>query len=239
MTTTCYKKRDVERAFNSEKFRKSPNLISLWDRDIRLTHATDRMLVASGYKVDASFVGKSNFDMRSHAVNSAAEFERQFRKVFTTCRLLTTVDIHTYTDRTRVQLTQLMPVIDNNGNLTSALCERKDFAGIEAVIIGSQIINGFERFLYRNMPISLSLEIIERYDLLGLTKAESLCFYYVTRGLTDKQAAQKLKRSIRTVQEHVGNIKCKVGCRQRAEFSDLAIALGLTNLIPSGLVSRL
>lgn len=64
-------------------------------------------------------------------------------------------------------------------------------------------------------------------DRAGLTRRELEVLRYVAAGRTNKEIAQALFLSPRTVDMHVRNILSKLGCRSRAEASRRAAELGL------------
>jgi DNA-binding CsgD family transcriptional regulator len=64
-------------------------------------------------------------------------------------------------------------------------------------------------------------------EKFSLTKREVECLYYVGRGMTAKGIGRCLYRSHRTVENHIYNIKYKLGCNTRAELVAVAWKLGL------------
>lgn len=236
MLTTQYKEQDHIARFTPEYIANSPSLTSLWDSDIKIIRTTDALATICGFASADHFMGKSNFDINAPAVGSAAEFELQFHKVFRTSTQSTMVDIHTYADKTRVVTTQKTPLINAEGKVSSICCVCTELSEPKASIVGRNIIPCFERFMTKRTSISLSLELIDKYDSLGLTKAESLSFYYVTRGLSNREIAYALHRSIRTIQDHIENIKIKTHCKKRSEIIDVAITFNLIHKVPKYLI---
>lgn len=51
-----------------------------------------------------------------------------------------------------------------------------------------------------------------------MTKRETQCLLYLVQGMTAKQMAKKLHLSYRTIEEHIANIKSKLGCKTKAEL---------------------
>jgi DNA-binding CsgD family transcriptional regulator len=63
----------------------------------------------------------------------------------------------------------------------------------------------------------LGTPVTSRRDAAGLTPREGEVIRLVGAGLTNRQIAQRLHLSVRTVEMHVGNAAAALGCRTRAE----------------------
>ena len=51
-----------------------------------------------------------------------------------------------------------------------------------------------------------------------LTKRELSCAYFLLQGKSNKEIAQKLNISPRTVEDYVSNIRFKIKCKNRSEL---------------------
>lgn len=63
-------------------------------------------------------------------------------------------------------------------------------------------------------------EISKKHPLhqIKLTNRERQCAYYLKQGKANKIIAQKLKLSVRTVEEHIFNIRIKTQCKNKPEL---------------------
>lgn len=74
------------------------------------------------------------------------------------------------------------------------------------------------------------------YDQFKLSKRESECLFFIIRGMTAKDVAQKLHLSPKTVEFHIEQIKQKLSCSKKSELIEKAINLGFIFNIPSKLL---
>lgn len=73
---------------------------------------------------------------------------------------------------------------------------------------------------------SLSYEIRPNSYPYSLSKRELQCMFYIVRGKTNKQIAEILKLSKRTIDFYMENIKNKLGCQSKNELIIKAIDAG-------------
>lgn len=65
-----------------------------------------------------------------------------------------------------------------------------------------------------------------------LTKRELDVLYYLLHGSSQKQIADKLNLSVRTVEDHVDHVKTKLNCFNKNQLFEFALHHGLMNIIP-------
>lgn len=80
-------------------------------------------------------------------------------------------------------------------------------------------------------------EIIERYtyNTNTLTKCESKILFFTIRGLTSKQIATIIHRSLRTVECHINNIRIKFNAESKADLITKSLYCGFINKIPANI----
>jgi DNA-binding CsgD family transcriptional regulator len=65
-----------------------------------------------------------------------------------------------------------------------------------------------------------------------LTSKELEILFYLIRGYTAKEISLQLKRSIRTIETHIRNLKYSLNCMKRSELIEYAISQGYLAIIP-------
>lgn len=86
---------------------------------------------------------------------------------------------------------------------------------------------------------SLFYSVEPCYERQGLTRRESECLFFLMRGLSAKQIAQRLNITARTVEAHTEHLKYKFRVSNKVELVVKAVELGLLNVIPASLVKNL
>jgi len=84
-------------------------------------------------------------------------------------------------------------------------------------------------------PIQLDKNDIKQY-FSGLSVREAQCIFYVIRGHSMTSIAEILSLSPRTVEDHINNIKNKLGAKNRRELITAMLAQGFNEMIPPGII---
>lgn len=224
-------KKQLNQRFTPAYIERSHDFITVVDKSIRIRHVTDSFARLCGFGQASDFIGLSNFDINCAAVKSAVEFEQQFRRVIERKRAMRILDIHTYAnDSLWLHTSVKAPVYDENNEVIGAYIYCYD-ADDSYQLVAQQILKVFDKFHHSDVR-SISLEVVLTYEQLNLTPCESLSFYFYIRGYTFKEIARYLKRSPRTIEEHIYNIKCKSGINSRSSLIEYAVVSQLFYLIP-------
>lgn len=86
--------------------------------------------------------------------------------------------------------------------------------------------NGSNRSVIIKKQINSS-DLLGAHKILGLSKRESECAYYLTRGMTMKLIAKTMGLSPRTIEFYIENIKDKLNCNSRSELIARMFEAGL------------
>lgn len=70
-----------------------------------------------------------------------------------------------------------------------------------------------------------------------LTERELDVLYYLLHGLSQKQIADKLNLSVRTVEDYVDHVKVKLSCGNKNQLFEFALQHGLMNIVPKKLLN--
>lgn len=75
-------------------------------------------------------------------------------------------------------------------------------------------------------------QIVNEHAETKLTEKELDILYYTLHGLSQKQVADKIKLSVRTVEDYINHIKIKLRCFNKYQLFEFALRHGLMNIIP-------
>jgi DNA-binding NarL/FixJ family response regulator len=100
-------------------------------------------------------------------------------------------------------------------------------APLKDILAAIHKVLGGERYL----PADLEgkTEFLVEPDLDALTKREFEVLHYLAEGLTNREIASELGVNIKTIDTHRSNVLKKLGLRNNAELTRLAIARGLVD----------
>ncbi|MCH9644545.1 MAG: helix-turn-helix transcriptional regulator [Gammaproteobacteria bacterium] len=229
----------IETIFSSQFCVNARHIAMAVNKDLKATHFTNYGAKLHGLNDFEAALGLSSYELKAPTSKSAPEFERQFRKVIDTGQPLTMLDIHTYSDGTiRFFYSFKTPICSFNQDIKGCYTKCVEIDSTAGLNISANIIGSFSHFTNTKKPISISLELIEAYTLLNLTKRESECLYYLIRGRSNNDIGHILNISRRTVDTHTDNIKLKLDVNTRTDIIDHAFAQGLINQIPRSIVKN-
>jgi DNA-binding CsgD family transcriptional regulator len=70
-------------------------------------------------------------------------------------------------------------------------------------------------------PIRRKYYLGDQFPEIYLTQREAECSYWVIRGLTNKQVADQMQLSPRTIEYYLRNIRCKLNCYSKIHLVKL------------------
>lgn len=144
------------------------------------------------------------------------------------------------------------PTVKYSGELHLLLTHKYPFynettkaSGVVGVskIINHNTIKRFmpfiERYDFNQLKVSNALfgDKVNQYVKVALTDREMDIFYYLLHGLCQKQIANKLNLSVRTVEDYVDHVKAKLNCFNKSQLFEFALQHGLMNIVPKHLLS--
>jgi DNA-binding CsgD family transcriptional regulator len=207
------------------------------DTDLRYSSMSRYEVELTGLKSQEAAIELTHYDLPCAMSKSAPELQRQYLKIIDTKKPLKVLNMHTTAQNNLgIYLTDKVPTLDSNNKVTEITYVCNELSETILEKLKYPLITTIEHFQSRKLPISLSYEIIERFEELDLTTRESECFYYLIRSRSAKSIAAALDISQRTVESHIENIKNKLNCYNKESLVDFAYALGLLHRIPLSLL---
>lgn len=235
-----YLEEQIESKFTDQFCHNTPEFTWVRGADFKFKHTTTTAAKMSGFNSFDQLIGLTAYDLKSPVVQSAPEFDRQVTKVIHSGQPLEMLDIHTFDNQhLQIYLTTLSPIYNTTDEVKSVHGKCTDLNKQYDHLLSTHLLPNLSQLINLNRSISLSLEIIDRYDCLNLTLRESECFYFATRGHSNQFISELLCISPRTVDDHINAIKFKIGHKKRGAIIDYAVALDLIRYIPRSLLTNL
>jgi DNA-binding CsgD family transcriptional regulator len=70
-------------------------------------------------------------------------------------------------------------------------------------------------------PVRRKYYLGPQFPEIYLTQREAECVYWITKGLTNKQTADEMQLSSRTIEYYLRNVRCKLNCYSKAHLIKL------------------
>ncbi len=209
-------------------------IVVIKDLNNRYRFLNDMGLYVFNYKNNAEVNGLMESDFVTHAIdihspyNSTAYADRFVSEDESAYRNkpVCVLDVHSYHNNYYFLLTKKQPYYN----------EADKIAGVftQCIKIENPSLTYIQQLLQDPLidTSDFSKLSIEKYfnitlSTYKLTKTEKLCLHYVAQGKTAKEIAEKLYKSVRTIESHLDNARNKLECSNRSELIAKAITEGI------------
>ncbi|MFI5406378.1 MAG: LuxR C-terminal-related transcriptional regulator [Nitrososphaerales archaeon] len=214
-----------------------PGFFNINDMESRVIYSNNRTAKIFGFPSEESLIGITAFDLRCPAVECAAAFVQQDSIVRKTGKALTLLDIHGYTDGTKIFLTKKTPYIVNE-KISGSICYATEINTHSLSQICAALIQSDKKYFTHRNNNERSYIIGMNPNEKQLSERETECVFYLLRGMTSKQIGNAIGLSRRTVEAYIENIKIKLNCNKRSEIVEYGLRSGYLNYIPSHLITN-
>ncbi len=186
-----------------------------------------------GYKHPSKAYGISDADVRCDAAEKAELFYDHDRQIMTGIEM-NAIDLFNYCSEDTIGIhASKGPYRNDYGEIVGVICVVHK---ITRMMLGSLNLDLLK--VGDSSPFNKSYVLREALSEFNLTVRESQNMFYLIRNFSTQYIANELEVSKRTVDEHVDNIKRKLGLGHRREVIDFAFANGLLHFIPVGISWR-
>ncbi len=224
-----------QQQFTAEFCQSEQSVHLIIDENNYLQQGTDYFAKMLGFNSHKSLVGKKSDEIKEPSLElSGSAFRQQNLKAIQQRKTIHAFDIHTYVGGVKLLHTTKKPLYskDTKQNFVLTRCAELNITKIAKI----NIVDCISYFLRKDAPISITLELIDRYEELGLSVKQSQCFYFVLRGYSNREIAQRICLTQKTVDFHLANIKDKLKVSHRRELIELGLHIKLLYLVPRSLV---
>ncbi len=210
-------------------------IIGIKDLDSRHRFANNQGLKVFNYNHVGEIDGLRDNDTVAHSISIhsphtctayadhfVSEDECAFRN-----KSVCILDAHSYNNRDYFLITKKRPYYDNNTDkIIGVLSHSTEIHNPSLIYIQQLLQNPFiETSEFSKLSIEKYFNIT--LSTYKLTKTEKLCLHYVAQGKTAKEIAEKLYKSVRTIESHLDNARSKLECSNRSELIAKAITEGI------------
>ncbi|MFN3235260.1 MAG: response regulator transcription factor [Gammaproteobacteria bacterium] len=207
-------------------------------KDIRSTYAyaCNNCLNLMGLHHKKETGGLTDYDINGPAAEFADHFIDQDQKVLQTKETKKFISYNLYhNDIPKLYLSVKNPIMDGD-SICGTFVSMTNLPFDNNQTLFHMFKNARDYPLFESNG-QFSIEITEGYRTKSIvSKKETEILFYLLRGKTAREIAQKLNRSVRTVEQHAQNIKSKLGCRTKSELIEKAIDEGYFNVIPESIL---
>lgn len=215
-------------------------------KDARLNYlvANDYFSNLMGLDNANKVIGKSDVDFPKApvAINaSAAALEKVFNaenRMVLAGNVLNALHVHLIDDEVMIFKTHRRP-LKNGGEIAGVITQSQLLTSPDIVTI-NKLLN--DEKLQISKPCFQTLAYYYRRiasSLTFLSKRELQCLLLVAQGKTNREIAEEISRTQKTIEFHVSNLKTKLQCKSRSGLTDKVLTLGLADITSYNLVRGL
>lgn len=214
-----------------ELINQAPGLIVIKDNQSIIQACSPLLAELSGFDSPEKILGLTDFDMRCDAVAGAEQFVLQDQYAIAHGEHLS-LNIYTYADGTKVLMYGEKKAIKQNGEVVGLYNTGYDLTKSSAMANRFfSLLDNDGRFLSCDQQKAFSYVLSDGYEGESLTQAESLCFFYILRGKSNKEIAKILGLSFRTIDGRVESIKQKLCCGSKYQLIEYAHQKGYLSVV--------
>ena len=204
-----------------------PISILIKDNELNYRYFNAAALCTAGFKQCQDIYEHSDYEMPWY--DQADIFQNGGKKVLSGMHLLTLDPITNNNGQEMTYLTQQTPIRDNGNNIIGISLITKVIAKHKLLKRGRYVTaddkTRFAEFIIPHLPETP----IYRFNLSNNAKTT---LYYLLRGATTEQIAQRLCRSHYTIKDRVEQLKQIFACNTKSELINKAIREGYMSLMP-------
>lgn len=215
----------------------APGLLCLKDKGSVIRGCSPQFAKLIGYKTPNAAQGITDFDMKCEAAQGADQFVAQDKDAWVRGEN-TSINVYTYaTGNKMIMYGQKTPCI-HQGEVIGLNVLGHDLTHLNNVATQFLfLVENDGHFLTVNQKKASSYTFHDTFPGSDLTKMESMCLFYIIRGKSNKEIAEILHLSARTIEGKVTEIKYKMQCDCRNQLIEKAVKMGYLEIIIKRLLS--
>lgn len=206
-----------------EFLNKIPGAIGFKDKYSVYLGGNQFLATTMGFAKPQDIIGMKDTDIKSEMVAFADKFVREDKEVMLAGEQQH-IDMGRYNDGVlRATLSTKKVLLSANQEIIGTVFSR--------VELKSSILSKlFDKTLSIKLPQYYT--IARPYGEYHLNKRETESLFYLIRGYTAKEIAQRLGLSAKTIEYHIEQLKNKLNCSKKSELVEKSIDLGFIYNIP-------
>ncbi len=195
--------------------------------DHEIVSCNTHFLSYIGYKTEKNLIGKTDHDLVWNEYTPIYH-EQENEALNKECYIA----LHPGKDidgRDFLWLNRKFPWMDYLGNVIGIISYSIEIKKTNSIHLGVML---------RNTAIAnpTGIHYYNKATEINLSKRESECLFFLTRGKSSKHIAQALNLSVRTIENYIENLKIKFNCQNKFDLIDRAIEAGYVQIIPNSLL---
>lgn len=209
----------------------APGLLCIKDTNLVLRACSPQLAKLIGYKTPLDVVGMTDFDMKCDAVQGAEQFIAQDKDALARGENVS-INVYTYANGNKVVMYGQKTPLIYKGETLGLNILGYDLTHLNN--IATQFFCLVEKdgsFLTINQKRAASYTFHDTFPGSNLTKMESMCLFYIIRGKSNKEIAEILRLSHRTIEGKVTEIKYKMQCDCRNQLIEKALQRGYLEIL--------
>jgi DNA-binding CsgD family transcriptional regulator len=212
-----------------------PGYILIKNKESCYQAASKDFIRILGWNDSDDIVGKTDHQIPSNASEAADLFIEVDKKVIDLNRKVTSVEICNFSPGVRSVLVQKRPLKTQNNITLGVICQSIDIT--DFFLKKYKWLNQIDRKFASNLELPKQYILTPEASPLPISPRQQECLSLLVRGQQTKEIACILGISPRTVESHFELIKRKLGCYNKSQLIEKAIANGLLYHIPETLFS--
>lgn len=217
-----------------------PGFFNIMTLDSKYVVINDAAVKLTGYKSVDQLAFDSYEDMPCKASESAEIFKAEDRIVIASKQPRRVFSYQCFSDDSwSALLGEKMPLLDKNGKVIGTTAHFTNITDANLIDLGRFLTHKDKKYYPKLSLKQFSYTLLpSKNNQLLLSPRQAECLFLILRGYPLSLAAKILKISLRTVQDHVEELKIKFAVNNKQQLIETAINQGFINLVPESLFGK-
>ncbi|MDR3477928.1 MAG: LuxR C-terminal-related transcriptional regulator [Gammaproteobacteria bacterium] len=215
-----------------------PGWMFIKNIELKYTATTLRSALLCGFKTQEAKYGKTDYELKCKAAESAAFFQEQDKKVISSGQEISFLQLNQYADnQTHVFLTKKIPLKNLHGNIVGVCGITEEISNAVAAQAIFKLVN-LGKVAYGSKANSKNFQINGSDVFNQLSVKESELVFYFIRGLTSKEIGLLMNLSLQAIEYDLEVVKSKLNCNSSNDLINYCLIHDVLNVIPQTILQH-
>jgi DNA-binding CsgD family transcriptional regulator len=209
-----------------------PLCILIKNNSFQFVAANQKACELTGFKTPNDMIGLTDAELNCPAAELYEEIQQQDRSVLEgSDQFFLDIGYYADTEDLKILYTSKRKMIDEKSH-THLI--------ISTTILPITTINNVLFNLIHSANKKYEVHSYQLKNEMGhhkLTNKQAECLFYLLRGKSNKEIAHILKRSPRTIEDHIALLRDKFNCLNKSQLIEKAFQMGFAQVLPPSLIA--
>ncbi len=214
-----------------------PGSFGIKDTDGKYLFTNQNNADLCGFQTPDEMIGVTDYELKSNATFLADAF-RKHDKMAITQGEITSLEYIDCKPGIKLFLDNKKSFLNKEKNIIGSFFYLTELTQYHLIDLAYFLVNFNSKFSQHHSSQQFSFTLSNNYFDTHLSTRQAECLFFLLRGKSAKTIAKILELSIRTVEDHIDNIKNQFRCYKKSELIEKAWTNGYMTILPKSLINK-